>query len=202
MTSILTPAKKDIEAVVCLCHGYMDNASFFKRHEYIRLVNRGIALVTIEYQGHGRSDGELVYLPSWEDNIQDVVSYFRQTVNESFASKPCFLMGESMGGAISFDVYDRSRNISDLNWKGVILCSPMCKISEEIMPPPFVLRLFEFLLGPLGSETWLGHLPIAPSGTMNGFKLAHRRQLAQCVPTWPGCRKPRLATARELIVSN
>jgi caffeoylshikimate esterase len=200
MTSTMSPVQTEVETVVCFCHGYMDSSSFLKRHEYQRLVKRGVAFVAIEYEGHGRSDGELVYLPSWEENLHDVVGYFRQITNDKFPGKKCFLMGESMGGAIAFDVYDRCRNIPDLNWAGVVLCAPMCKISDELMPPAFVLKILEFLLGPLGSETWLGHLPIAPTKAANGFKLEHRRQLAQSVPTWPGCRKPRLATARELLV--
>ena len=201
MTSIMTPANREIEAVLCFCHGYMDNASFLKRYEYQRLVKRGIAFVSIEYEGHGRSDGAIAYIPNWNDVIQDVLGYFRETTDAKFPGKKCFLMGESMGGAVAFDVFNASRNLPDMNWKGVILCSPMAKIADELLPSPLVLNAFEWILGPSGCERMIGRLPIAPSGEMNGFRLAHKRMLAQSVPTWYGLRKPRLSTGRELVVS-
>lgn len=94
MTSIMLPKNKDVKAVVCLCHGFNDNSSYYKRIEYKRLLHSGIAVVTIEYEGHGRSDGLLSYIPSWKDLIDDTSEYFKEVIEEKFPGKKCFLMGE------------------------------------------------------------------------------------------------------------
>jgi len=208
MTSIMTPADKDIEAVLCFCHGYMDNQSFLKRYEYQRLVKRGIAFVSIEYEGHGRSDGHLCYIPKWDNMIQDVLSYFQETCNDPrFQGKKVFLMGESMGGAVAFDVFNTSCSRGEggspdhFKFTGVVLCCPMAKISEELLPSPFVIDAFQRIVGPSGCERLIGLLPLAPTGVMNGFRLVHKRALSQSVPSWYGYRKPRLATGRELLLT-
>lgn len=203
MTTIMTPVGKEIEAVLCFCHGYMDNVSFLKRYEYQRLVKRGIAVVSIEYEGHGRSDGYLCYINKWDDIIQDVSAYFKDTCcnDVRLCGKKCFLMGESMGGAVAFDVYNDLKNNDLLKFTGVILCCPMAKISEELLPSPFVIHAFQQIVGPSGTARLIGLLPLSPSAEMNGFRLVEKRALAQSVPTWYGNRKPRLATSRELLVS-
>ena len=70
----------------------MDNSSFLKRIQYQRFVKKGIAVAMIEYEGHGRSDG-----PNGLISHQ----YFNEITNNKFAGKRVFLMGESMGGALS-----------------------------------------------------------------------------------------------------
>ena len=97
-TVTMTPTHTEVKAVVCFCHGYCDNASYYKMIEYQRLVERGIAFVAIEYEGHGRSDGPLALIADWERMIDDVSTYFAQAVRERFQpATPTFLVGESMG---------------------------------------------------------------------------------------------------------
>lgn len=224
MTSIMTPVTKEVEAVLCFCHGYMDNSSFLKRFEYQRLVKRGIAFVSIEYEGHGRSDGPLCYINKFENIIEDVYSYFLEICCLRFPGKKCFLMGESMGGAVAFDVYRKSTtsttatttttgntifcnstnnqkaSSSSFSFAGVILCCPMAKIAQELLPKAWVINAFQRIVGPSGCSSWIGLLPLSPTGEMNGFRLVQKRALAQSVPSWYGIRKPRLATGRELLV--
>lgn len=230
MTSIMTPANKEIEAVLCFCHGYMDNSSFLKRYEYQRLVKRGIAFVSIEYEGHGRSDGPLCYVNKFDNIIQDAYTFFRQTCHSRFPGKKYFLMGESMGGAVAFDIYLKSTSLmttstttttitttttttnatehtlfqkveASFSFAGVILCCPMAKISQELLPKAWVINAFQQIVGPSGCNRWIGLLPLSPTGEMNGFRLVQKRALAQSVPTWYGLRKPRLATGRELLLT-
>jgi alpha-beta hydrolase superfamily lysophospholipase len=82
------------KAVVCFCHGYVDNASYMKRVVYQRLVKRGIAIVTIEYEGHGRSDGWSCLIPSWDVLIEDTATFFKETTDALFPGKKRFLLGE------------------------------------------------------------------------------------------------------------
>jgi alpha-beta hydrolase superfamily lysophospholipase len=197
-TTIMTPPRnKPIHAVVCFCHGYTDHVSFAKRFEFQRLTDAGLAFVAIEYEGHGRSDGALGLINDWEELIHDVSSYFKEVTRKRFPNHPAFLMGESMGGAVSYCVYNRIPTI----FKGVVFVCPMCKISDEMLPPQYVIDFLKWLIGPSGTTSFLGFLPIAPSKNDLG-DLTHRikekgLRSARCPLGFD--RNPRLATARELI---
>ncbi|KAL3816952.1 hypothetical protein ACHAXA_001780 [Cyclostephanos tholiformis] len=209
MTSTMTPETNDddddddggndgsgIRAVVCLCHGYMDNVSFLKRIQFQRFARRNIAVCMIEYEGHGRSDGINALIPRWENLVEDAHDYFRHVTREKFPNvRRVFLMGESMGGAVAYDIMSRHRDSYD----GAIFAAPMVKIL--VTPPPFVVALFERIVGHPGTLNALSHLPWAPSrGDMPhlSFKDKDKMRLALMVPTKYG-RKPRFATARELL---
>jgi len=44
--------------------------------------------------------------------------------NPEFNSLPCFLFGESMGGAVALKTHLKQPKA----WNGAILCAPMCKV--------------------------------------------------------------------------
>lgn len=90
----MTPKNQPIKAVVCFCHGYTDQASFVKRVEYQRLVRQGIAVVAMDYEGHGRSDGPLGLIADWDLLIDDTSTFFNQVTQQRFPDKKIFLMGE------------------------------------------------------------------------------------------------------------
>jgi len=164
-----------------------------KQVEYQRLVKQGIAFVAIEYEGHGRSDGSFGLIPSFDTLVQDVTSFFAQAIRE-FKGKPAFLMGESMGGAVAFSVYERAPTL----FRGVVLVCPMCKIADDMLPAQWVIDALTWLVS---NVHWLGYLPIAPAAQSLGdlaHKLPHKRALLDRTPLVYG-RNPRLATARELI---
>ena len=198
-TTIMTPRRnKPVKAVVCFCHGYTDHVSFAKLIEFQRLCDAGLAFCAIEYEGHGRSDGALCLINDWEELIDDVSSFFKQVTATRFPTLPAFLMGESMGAAVSYCVYNRIPTI----FKGVVFLCPMCKISDDMLPPQFVIDFMTWLIGPSGTaRTLLGYLPIAPS--KNDFHdLIDRikeKSLRNARCPFAYGRNPRLATARELI---
>lgn len=197
LTSTMIPKNNlPIRAIVCLCHGYMDNTSFLKRIQYQRFVKRGIAVIMIELEGHGRSDGTNALIPCWTNLVKDSHSYFSHiSKSAKFSGKKMFLMGESMGGAVAFDIMMQYRK----DYAGVIFAAPMVKIL--VTPPTWVVRLFYMVVGEPGSVSRLSVLPLAPSrGDIPdlSFKDKEKMKLALSVPTKYG-RKPRLATARELL---
>ncbi|KAL3800223.1 hypothetical protein ACHAW5_009230 [Stephanodiscus triporus] len=186
----------DVRAVVCLCHGYMDNVSFLKRIQFRRFVREGIAVVAIEYEGHGRSDGPNALVPKWEDLVTDAHEYFVHATTTRFPNvSRRFLMGESMGGAVAYDIINDHPDTYD----GVIFAAPMVKIL--VTPPSWVVDVFERVVGRPGTINVLSRMPWAPSpGDVPhlSFKDKDKMRLALSVPTRYG-RKPRLATARELL---
>ena len=79
----------------------------------------------IEYEGHGRSDGPNALIPCWDTLLGDVQKYFTFITQSKFPGKKKFLIGESMGGALAYDIITRHRS----DYDGVIFVAPMCKIS-------------------------------------------------------------------------
>ena len=92
-------------------------------------------IVSLDYVGHGRSDG-LHGLINTVDDLVDDVAQFINTITikgESLMNKNVFLYGESLGGAVSFKLCT-SQSVSSCI-KGVVLMSPMIKISDKMKPP-------------------------------------------------------------------
>ncbi|EED92153.1 phospholipase [Thalassiosira pseudonana CCMP1335] len=197
-SSIMKPSDGTrIRAVVFFCHGFLGSSSYLIRCEYQRLVKEGIAFVGIDYEGHGQSDGLQGLIPSWELLVNDSLEYFQETLKKEFPNKPYFLCGESMGGAVCFSIYQKTPQL----WRGVVFQAPMCKIKEDMLPPPFVVKLFLAIVGKSDSNAF-SELPIAPSkkSLLNDvFKSEEKRRLAKDSPLFYGDRKPRLASARELL---
>jgi acylglycerol lipase len=195
MTSTMAPKNNGpIRGVICFCHGYMDNPSFLKRIHYQRFVKKGFAVVMIEYEGHGRSDGPNALIPCWHTMVGDVQKYFSFITERKFPGKRKFLMGESMGGAIAYDLISHHRS----DYEGVILVAPMLKIS--VTPPDWVVNLFYKIVGNPGTVTPLSVMPLSPTSDIPhlSFKDKEKMRIAFMSPSKYG-RKPRLATSRELL---
>lgn len=100
-------------------------------------------------------------------------------------------------GAVAYSLYNRLPNL----FRGVVFICPMCKISDDMLPPTWVIELLQWLIGPSGTTSFLGYLPIAPSKNELRdvtHRIPEKGQLVARCPT-SFCRNPRLATARELI---
>lgn len=196
LTSTMVPKNNaPIRAVMCLCHGYMDNASFLKRIYYQRFVKKGIAVVMIEYEGHGRSDGPNALISCWDTLVGDVHEYFSFITQTKFPGTKKFLIGESMGGAVAYEIMSRHKS----DYEGVVFIAPMCKIL--VLPPKWVVDMFRTLTGTPGTVNPFSFMPWSPSkGDIpeQSFKDKNKMRLAISAPTKYG-RKPRLATARELL---
>lgn len=50
---------------------------------------------------------------------------------------PCFLFGESMGGAVALKAHLKEPNM----WDGAILVAPMCKIADSMYPPWILVQI-------------------------------------------------------------
>lgn len=201
-TIIMTPPSSiPIQSVICYCHGYTESISYTKLLEFQRFVQRGIAIVAIEYEGHGLSDGLFGYIEDWNRIIDDVSSFFSYILNKTKAlhDKPTFLMGESMGGAVAYDVYHRVPHLFQQPYGGgVIFLCPMCKISDDMLPSPILIDCLKRLLELV---PWIGYLPLAPTKTNLenvAYRISEKHDIASLSPL-NYSRKPRLSTARELL---
>jgi acylglycerol lipase len=187
----------DPKALVVFCHGFLDSATWYKGCMYRqKLLDAGYIMCALEAEGHGRSDGLNGLIKNWSEVIKDFADFTRHTLETLPADKPppkVFLVGESMGGAVALDL---SHQFPELFDGGAILVAPMVGIHGDVKPPPAVLKLFRFL----SDFDFIGALPFAPTADQGEvyYKLPHLREVALSAPSNYG-RKPRLASARELL---
>lgn len=89
------------------------------------------------------SDGLHGHVTSMSEIVADFEDFFlKQRSREEFRDLPFFLYGESMGGAVAFNLCTRSRLKSVVS--GVMLIAPMVDIADEMkLPAPvmFFLRI-------------------------------------------------------------
>mmetsp|Transcript_17662 Transcript_17662/g.24914 ORF Transcript_17662/g.24914 Transcript_17662/m.24914 type:complete len:376 (+) Transcript_17662:92-1219(+) len=196
LISIMTPKDTATRGVVCYLHGYGDNASFLKRFEFQRFVKEGFAVVTIEHEGHGRSDGLAGHLPNLAAAIKDTGTILKDITEQRFKELPKFLIGESMGGAFCYKIYEMNPSF----WSGVVFLAPMCAIKESSMPPKIIMSLIRKTVHTFGPNSYITSLPIIPSKDIShlSYKRPERRELVSVVPS-RFVFKPRLITAQQLL---
>lgn len=120
------------QAVVCLVHGMGEHSTRYT-HVADYLTRNGIAVVTFDHRGHGKSDGKKGHAPDYEALMKDVDLLLKQA-SSLVPNVPVFLFGHSMGGNVVLN-YALRRNP---NIKGVIASAPWLHLAFE----PSKLDLF------------------------------------------------------------
>lgn len=86
-------------AVVLLAHGYAEHAGRYA-HVAKRLTDAGYAIYAVDHWGHGASDGEGGYVPSFSAFL-DGMAELLTLVEINHGDTPRLLLGHSMGGLIA-----------------------------------------------------------------------------------------------------
>ncbi|XP_042489351.1 caffeoylshikimate esterase-like [Macadamia integrifolia] len=185
------PANTEPKALIFLCHGYAMECSISMKGTGIRLAREGFAVYGIDYEGHGKSAGLSAYIPRFDDLVNDCSNYFMSICEKKEnRRKMRFLLGESMGGAVTLLLH---RNMPDY-WDGAVLVAPMCKIADDMRPHPIVISVLETLCKVI--PTW----QIIP--TQDIIELAIKEpERREEVRSNPFCYKgrPRMKTGNELL---
>lgn len=189
------PASREVKALVFLLHGYGVDCGLWWQATGLRLAANGYGAFGIDFEGHGKSDGRRALLKSMDPLVDDCLSYFKTIYDqEKYVSKPRFLYGESMGGAVSLLIHRRQ----PLAWTGAVLIAPMVKISESLKPPPIVTAVLKRVA--IFAPTW----QIVPTKDIidSAYRVPEKRDEVRRNP-YSYTAKPRLATAVTLLnVSN
>ena len=117
-------------AILAVVHGYAVHCAFpTLRRAAATLAGDGtLAVFGLDLPGHGLSEGVRGYIPSPDAVLSDL-SQFLEEVRRGFgdATTPLFLLGNSMGGAISL-LHTVRAGSAAAKVDGVVLLSPMLSI--------------------------------------------------------------------------
>ncbi|CAN6445128.1 unnamed protein product [Victoria cruziana] len=132
------PQFSPLKAMIFFCHGYGDTCTFFFEGTARKLASCGYGVFAIDYPGFGLSDGLHGYIPNFDILVDDVMEQFSKVKeNPEYRNLPCFLLGQSMGGAVALKIHLKQRQA----WNGAILIAPMCKIADDMVPHWLVQQL-------------------------------------------------------------
>lgn len=115
----------DIKAAVLIAHGINEHSG-----RYMNVVNHlvplGYGVYGYDHIGHGKSEGERVFVRKFED-YTETLNIYLQKVKVEQSDKPVFLIGHSMGGMIScYFLLDHSEE-----FRGAIMSGPVITIPEN-----------------------------------------------------------------------
>lgn len=116
------------KAVCCMVHGFTEHIGRYE--EMARAFNAaGYIFVGYDLRGHGRSEGERGYTPTYEHIMEDTASLL-ELVSHKFPQLPLILSGHSMGGNIVVNLALRypetARRI-----RALIMLSPWLRLTNE-----------------------------------------------------------------------
>ncbi|MBU1078799.1 MAG: lysophospholipase [Spirochaetes bacterium] len=115
------------KGVICLVHGIGEHSG---RYEHLaeRLVKDHFALISFDLRGHGNSEGQKGYIPSYNAVMKDI-SLLIKEAKKRYPGLSLFLYGHSLGGSLV--LYYILTNENGL--KGVIATDPDLGLAFE--PP-------------------------------------------------------------------
>ena len=161
---------KTIIAVVGICHGYADHSNVNLTEFALRLCKHGIAVLLIDMEGHGLSDGLHGLIPDLDKTTEDITSAFYNQMNQlAFKNKPFFIYGHSMGGAIACNMctsrsgYMNTKALYTEHIRGCIVVAPMFAVCSNIRPSSCMKWMLALL------SYFAPHMPIYFSADLSQY---------------------------------
>lgn len=166
---------KQPRALIVQVCGFTDSNTFLPMMRSIRLAQEGFAVVGMDPEGVGRSDGLHGYIPSFTALVNDYWQWFVQDIRSipNYATMPTFLLGESMGGNVVVQLLLRDNVEKTHFFKGAIMLAPMLQISHNMKPPDFAIPLLQRLVSLFPT------LPVASSKDVSSQAYRRKEILAK-----------------------
>lgn len=138
------------KASVVIAHGLGEHGGRYAEVA-AQLVGIGCAVHAIDHRGHGKSDGQRAYVDKFANAVADMDTLVEMAKRQQ-PGKPLFLLGHSMGGALSLSyAIKHGKKLT-----GLILSGPAVKLDGA---PAYLPPVAKFL-----STVWptLGMFAVAP----------------------------------------
>ncbi|KAG7016061.1 Caffeoylshikimate esterase, partial [Cucurbita argyrosperma subsp. argyrosperma] len=151
----------------------------------------GYSVFAMDYPGFGLSEGLHGFIPNFDRIVDDVIEHYSKVKeNPAFSALPSFLFGQSLGGAVALKIHLKQPR----SWGGAVLVAPMCKISDDMIPPWGVSQVL------IGASKFLPKYKLVPQKDLAeaAFRdLKYREMTTYNVIAYK--HKPRLQTAVEML---
>lgn len=136
-------------AVMSLVHGFGEHSGRYT-HMARALNAKGIAVVSIDLRGHGRSEGKRGVVKSYDDFRADIRALLQKT-QMLYPNLPHILYGHSMGGGIVMDYGLGPDHAGRSDVIAIIASAPLLALAEP--PPAIVTPIVKILrlLNPKGA---------------------------------------------------
>ena len=122
----------DARAVVVLLHGFIEHAGRYA--DLAAELNRaGYAVYAPDHRGHGRSEGDRVFVQLIDEYLADTRLYL-QRVRRLEPDRPLFLLGHSLGGTIAALMAIEGKLEGDLDVAGLVLSAPAVVVGAGVFP--------------------------------------------------------------------
>lgn len=135
-----------VSGVVVLVHGFGEHSGRYKNTIIPMLVSLGLAVVTYDNVGHGKSSGKRGHCPSYTA-LLDMLNEVIKKTEECYPNTPLFLYGHSMGGNLVLNYALRR----EMKTSGVIATSPYLRLAFQ--PPKWKMILGKIMLKIMPSVT-------------------------------------------------
>jgi len=115
-----------LKGVILIAHGYAEHSA---RYNYTAkfFTDKNFAVYAPDHYGHGRSEGVKADVPDFRIFVDDLLSVL-SIIQDLEKNIPVFLLGHSMGGAISTILASEAEN----NLAGLILSGPSIRIDGDV----------------------------------------------------------------------
>jgi alpha-beta hydrolase superfamily lysophospholipase len=117
-----------VKGIICLVHGLGEHSGRYARWAEL-FVQAGYGMLAVDLPGHGRTEGRLAYVKSYED-LLDCVDLLIRKSEDLFPGLPRILYGHSMGGNIAIN-YAISR---EAPVKALIASAPWLRLTFRVSP--------------------------------------------------------------------
>jgi alpha-beta hydrolase superfamily lysophospholipase len=133
--------ENDIQAVLVIAHGLSEHSGRYLPFVHY-FVERNYAVYALDHEGHGQSGGMRGHINHFDDFVE-TLNVFIDRIEERHAGKKIFLVGHSMGGAISVNYLLKYQQ----RLAGCLLSGAALSVGQVISPfQQQVLRFFSLVL--------------------------------------------------------
>lgn len=110
--------------VIAFVHGHGDHCRRYDEW-FSKINDKSIAIITLDYRGHGRSQGKRGVIRAYGEFLEDI-SLLHRKATEFFPGIPIVLYGHSLGATIVLSYLLRSPNLPEL----AITTSPWLELKK------------------------------------------------------------------------
>jgi len=82
------------KAILMVAHGFAEHSGRYS-HVAGYFVEKGYAVYALDHRGHGKSEGERVYVEQFSDYVDDLKTFY-DIIRKENPGKKIFLVGHSM----------------------------------------------------------------------------------------------------------